>query len=219
MSKTFWAIIAAIIIVFAGIIIFNRDEANEPSSDAQPSNHTKGEGTTGVTFVEYADFECPYCAQFYSIVNQVVEEYQDRITFQFRHLPLPTHQHSRAAARAAEAAGKQGKFWEMHDLIFQNHAEWSGSNDATRNFEQYAEQLGLDIEKYKQDFASAEVNATINADIAAFEATGEQKSTPAFFLDGERIQATSAEEFSQLIDEAIAKKSGDEQSNEQPSDE
>lgn len=208
MSKTFWAVIAIIVVIFGGIIVFNKNDSATPDSGSvQPTNHIKGEGASGVTLVEYADFQCPFCAQFYPIVSQVVEKYKDQITFQYRHLPLiQIHQHALAAARATEAADKQGKFWEMYDIIFQNQAAWSESEDATTLYEQYATQIGLDIEKYKQDAYGPETNSIVNADINEFKKTKEPMSTPTFFLDGKAIKASSVEEFSKLIDAAIAAK-------------
>lgn len=205
MNKTFWAIIAVIVVIFGAVIIFNKSDSGSPSSNAQPSNHIKGEDKSGVALVEYADFQCPFCGQFYPIISQVVEKYKDQITFQYRHLPLiQIHQHALAAARATEAAGKQDKFWEMYDLIFQNQTAWSESKDATQQFEQYAAQLGLDMEKYKTDAYGPETNAIVNADINEFKKTKEQMSTPTFFLNGKKIQAASVDEFSKLIDAAIA---------------
>lgn len=207
MSKTFWAIIAIIVVIFGGIIVFSKDDKDATNNtSAKPSHHVL-EGTSGVTLVEYADFQCPFCGQYYPIVKQVTEKYKGQINFQFRHLPLiQVHQHALAAAKAAEAADKQGKFWEMYDLIFQNQSTWSAANDATDTFEQYATQLGLDMAKYKKDATSSAVNDTINADIAEFKKTKAVMSTPTFFLDGKKIEARSVDEFSKLIDEAIKAK-------------
>ncbi|HEY5805967.1 MAG TPA: thioredoxin domain-containing protein [Candidatus Saccharimonadales bacterium] len=208
MNKTFWAIIAVIVVIFGGIIVFNKNDANAPSGNAKPTNHIIGEGKSGVTLVEYGDFECSACGQYYPIVEQVKEKYRDQIFFQFRNLPLlQVHPNAFAASRAAEAADKQGKFWDMYNLLYQNQVSWAGSDAASKTFEQYATQLGLNLEKFKSDAASSEVNAVINADIAEFKKTKEIMSTPTFFLDGKRIKAASLEEFSKLIDEAIAAKS------------
>lgn len=207
MSKTFWAVIAVIVVIFGGVIVFNKNDAATPSSNVKPTSHIKGEGKSGVVLMEYADFQCPFCGQYYPLVSQVFEKYKDQIYFQYRQLPLiQVHQHALAASRATEAASKQGKFWEMYDLIFQNQATWSASKDATVQFEQYATQLGLNLEQYKKDAASSEINDIINADIAEFKKTKESMSTPTFFLEGKKIQAVSLDEFSKLIDAAIAAK-------------
>jgi protein-disulfide isomerase len=205
MNKTFWAIIAAIIIIFGGIIVINKDKATAPSGSAQPTNHIVGSTVTGVKLVEYADYQCPFCGQYYPLVKQVVDKYKDRIEFQYRNLPLlQVHQNALAAARAAEAADKQGKFWEMHDIIFENQKNWSQSTNASSIFEQYAVQLGLKVEQFKTDAKSSAINGIINADINEFKKTKETMSTPTFFLDGKKIQPTSLDEFSQLIDREIA---------------
>jgi len=206
MSKTFWAVIAIIVVIFGGVIVFNKDE-DKTSTNAKPTNHVIGQGTSGVKLVEYGDFECPFCGQYYPIVEQVKDKYKDQITFQFRHLPLITvHRHALAAARAAEAADKQGKFWEMYNLLFQNQSSWSARDDASKVFEQYATQLGLNLTRFKADVTSAQTNAVINTDIAEFKKTKAKMSTPTFFLDGKQIKPTSVDEFSKLIDEAIKSK-------------
>ena len=208
MTKTFWAVIAIIVIIFGGIVVFNKHDSKTPSaSNAQPTNHIEGKGSTGVTLVEYGDYQCPFCGQYHPLVKDVVTKYQDKIFFQFRNLPLlQVHQNAFAAARAAEAAGKQDKFWEMFDMLYENQSAWSTSSSAASIFEQYATQLGLNLTKYQSDFSSAAVNDAINADINEFKKTKEVMSTPTFFLDGKKIQPTSVDEFSKLIDAEIAAK-------------
>ncbi len=207
MSKGFWIIIAAIVVIFGGILLFKGDKAEAPTNGAAASNHVVGENTKGVVLMEYGDFQCVFCGQYFPLVQQVKEKYKTEITFQFRNLPLSAnHRNAFAAARAAEAASLQGKFWEMHDLLFQNQGAWSESSNPLSIFEQYAAQIGLNAEQFKTDFASSKVNDTINADIAEFKKTGESMGTPRFFLDGKKIEPKSVEEFSKLIDEAIAAK-------------
>lgn len=186
--------------------MLNKD-ANAPSGNAKPTSHIMGKGTSGVTLVEYGDFECSACGSYYPLVEQVKEKYKDQIFFQFRNLPLlQLHPNAFAAARAAEAASKQDKFWEMYNLLYQNQKSWALGNDAKTIFEQYASQLGLNLDKFKIDAASSEVNDIINADISEFKKTKETMSTPTFFLDGKKIQPASLEDFSKLIDAAIAAK-------------
>lgn len=209
MSKLFWAGIAVIVVIFGGIVLFKGNKANAPStSNAKPTNHVIGKGASGVTLVEYGDYQCPFCGQYYPVVKQVQEKYNDQITFQFRHLPLlQIHQNAFAAARAAEAASNQGKFWEMHDMLYTNQAAWSNVSDSLSVFEGYARRIGItDIARFKKDFASSETNAAINADITEFDKTKQEKSTPTFFLDGKKIKPVSVEDFSKSIDAAIAAK-------------
>jgi protein-disulfide isomerase len=210
MNKAFWAVIAAVIVIFGGILLFKGNGNTPSSSSAKPTNHVIGKNTDGVLLVEYGDYQCPFCGEYYPVVKQVQQQYGDRITFQFRNLPLlQIHQNAFAAARAAEAADLQGKFWQMHDMLYENQQAWSSNSNARSVFEGYAQKLGLNVDKFKKDFASSTVNDRINADVLALDKTKQEKSTPTFFLNGKKIKPTSVEEFSKLIDEAIAAKKAD----------
>ncbi|HSX34359.1 MAG TPA: thioredoxin domain-containing protein [Candidatus Saccharimonadales bacterium] len=210
MSKTFWAIIAVIVIVFGGILLFNDKDAGAPSGNnsAKPTEHIEGEGKSGLTLVEYGDYQCPFCGQFYPAVKQVQAKYKDQVKFQFRNLPLlQIHKNAFSAARAAEAAGLQGKFWEMHDILYENQSAWSENSNAQAIFESYASSLGLKAAQFKNDMASSKVNDMINADVSAFNKTGVEKSTPTFFLNGKRVQPAgyTVEDFAKILDPAIKK--------------
>lgn len=211
MSKQFWAIVAVIILVFVGVFALtgNKNKSTTSSSTAKASEHIKGKGSTGITLVEYGDFQCPYCQQYEPIVAATVAKYEDQIYFQYRNFPLVNnHPNAFAAARAAEAASKQGKFWEMHNLLYttSNWQVWTVASDPVPEFNKYATILGLDLNKFKSDFASSAVNDTINADMAA-GAKLDVQGTPTFFIDGKQfsIKATQAE-FEKVITDAIAKK-------------
>lgn len=178
-------------------------------SESELSNNTYGNGASGIELVEFGDFQCPSCGQFYPIVKAIKEQYKDTITFRFRHFPLQTiHPNARATHRAAQAAAAQGKFWEMHDALYENQTIWSNLPDVSAYLESLAQQLGLDIEKYKSDFTSSEVNSAINADVnlgGSLRISG----TPTFILDGKVIEngsVSSVEKFSEVIDAAISEK-------------
>jgi protein-disulfide isomerase len=215
-SKQFLAIIAIIVVVLGGVFFFtNKDSGSgKSSSTGQPTNHVMGSASSGVKLVEYGDYECPYCGQYYPIVKQAVDSYKDKIQFQFRNLPLTQlHKNAFAGARAAEAADKQGKFWEMHDTLYENQdasgaSGWVASNDPlNKYFVNYARQMGLDTDKFKTDYASSAVNDAINADLAAFKKTGYEQSTPTFILDGKQIHpGYSVDEFTKAFDAVIAAK-------------
>lgn len=205
MNKRFLAIIAAAALVFIGLIVVNKkDDTNAPNSNVSVTNHVFGNGSSGVTVIEYGDFQCPACYSYFPIFAQLKEEYKDRVTFQFRHFPLKQiHQNATAAHRAAEAAARQDKFWEMHDLLYENQKSWENSNNAAQFFEDYATQLELDIEKFKADVASSEVNDIINADFKAGQDLG-VNGTPSFVVDGKLIETpNSIEAFREIIDKAI----------------
>ena len=208
MNKRFLTIMAIITVVFVGLLVFNKKEAPPQTNNTQTTNHTYGEGKSGVVLIEYGDFQCPACQDYYSVIKQIKEKYKDQITVQFRHFPIVSaHQNAMVAHRAAEAAAKQDKFWEMHDLLYQNQKSWDTSNSAMKFFEDYAMSLSLDMERFRQDAASEEVNSSIKADLEAGNSIG-VGGTPSFVLDGKLIETpNSIESFEQLIDEAIKAKS------------
>jgi len=218
MNNRFLLIMVACVAVFLGVLYFNRDGENSTSVEAEPSNHIYGVGTdasetdpeNAVTLIEYGDFQCPACQSYYPLLKQLKENYKDQLTFQFRHYPLVAiHPNAMAAHKSAEAAGMQGKFWEMHDLIYEQQEAWKDSSNPAATFSGYAEQLDLDMEQYDADVASAEVNAIIQADIRSGKELNVQ-GTPAFVLEGELIESpASIEAFEQLIQDAIDKKTAD----------
>lgn len=210
MDKRFLLIIAALVIIFGAIFWFTKSKSTSPGNTSGDTtagtNHVIGNNTTGVTLVEFGDYQCPACYQYYPLVKQVQEKYNDQIAFQFRNFPLvQRHSNAMIAARAAEAAGMQNKFWEMHDMLFQNQQNWAEASNAGTYFEQFAEQLGLDLNKFKEDMNSAVVLEAINADVAAAQALG-ATGTPVFAINGKKIDPLpkSIDEFSKLIDAAIA---------------
>lgn len=211
MSKGFWGVIAAIVLVFVGIYFVNSgksDSGSKSSSTGAATNHTLGKGTSGVTLQEFGDYQCPACAQYHPLLKQIVAKYGDTIKFQFSNFPLTSiHPNAFAAARAAEAAGKQNKFWEMNDALYETQSQWAASTDATPAFDQFAKQLGLDAAKFKKDYASSAVNSAINADMAKGNELG-VTGTPAFFINGKSVDVKpSVDSLSKVIDEAIAKNS------------
>ncbi len=209
MSKQFWGVIVLIVAVFIGIFMLTGSKSDAPggkSSTKTLTNHVIGKGLTKVTLVEYGDYQCPFCGQYYPILKQVQAQYNDQIFFQFRNYPLTNpHPNAFAAARAAEAAALQNKFWEMHDILYETQSQWSQLSDAIPAFDQLAKQVGLDMAKYKADFASSKVNDLINADMAEGNRLG-ISGTPTFYLDGKKIEVTqSVDAFKKVIDAAIAK--------------
>ncbi len=211
MSNRFLLVILACIVVFAGLLFFTKDSADAPVDESvTTTNHVLGNEDAAVTLTEYGDFQCPACGGYYSILKEVKDKYGDQLNFQFRHFPLiAIHPNAMAAHRAAEAAGKQGKFFDMHDLLYERQAEWSNSTSVSGVFERYAEELELDMDQYRQDVASAETNAIIQADLAAGKDMN-VSSTPSFLINGEFVQNNprDVEGFSELIDAALAETEG-----------
>ncbi len=221
MSKQFWAIVAVIVIILGGIFFItnsnNTKNGSTSSNDNTPSHNVEGSGQDGITLVEYGDFQCPYCGQYYSIVKQVQSLYNTQMTFQFVNFPLISiHQNAFAGARAAEAAALQGKFWQMHDLLYEQNViyydsnetanTWVGASDPQTYFDKYAQQLGLNVPEFETDYASDKVNNIINSDMAKGNNLG-VNGTPTFYLDGKQISVgESLTEFEQLINAAIKAK-------------
>ncbi len=160
-----------------------------------------GPETAPVTLVEFSDFQCPFCSRVGPTLEQVRETYGDQVRIVFKHLPLDMHRNAPGAHAAAEAAGRQGKFWEMHDKIFANQREL---ND--EKYKEYATELGLDVARFEKDVASDEVKARIEADkreAARLGATG----TPSFFINGRFLSgARPFEAFQEVIDAELEAK-------------
>jgi protein-disulfide isomerase len=153
-----------------------------------------------VEIVEFSDFQCPFCSRVWPTLQQVREEYGDDVRIVFKHLPLRIHPKAPAAHAAAEAAHRQGKFWEMHDAIFANPRELS-----PEQFEKYAQEIGLDVAKFKTDVASPDVKARVDADQSEAAKLG-VSGTPSFFINGRYLSgAQPFEEFKKRIDEELAK--------------
>jgi len=197
--------------VLIGGFAFTKQKNNPgtgSSTSVQPTNHVKGSGSSDIVLAEYGDFQCPACGQYYPLVKQVYEKYKDQVKIQFRHFPLvQIHKNAFVSSRAAEAASNQDKFWEMHDLLYENQQTWSEANNPNTIFDGYAKQLGLDVTRFQQDMASQATNDKINADIAEGKNLG-ANSTPTFVINGKKLEENpnNFEAFVQLIDDAIKAK-------------
>lgn len=142
-------------------------------------DHVRGEAGAAV-ILEYGDYECPYSRQAFRSIQQVERELSGRVRFAFRHFPLTQiHPHALAASASAEAAARQGRFWEMHELLF--HRQKALEDDDLRS---YADEIGLDLARFDRDRADSDVMARIARDVASGEATGVVRSTPTLFIDG-----------------------------------
>jgi protein-disulfide isomerase len=149
--------------------------------------HAAGSETAPVVLEEFGDFQCPPCGQIFPEVEKIRQDYGERLRFIFRENPLTRfHPHALLAAHAAEAAGLQGKFWEMQRALYENQRTWSTAQDPTATFESYAQQAGLDVDRYRRDVGSNETDARVVADRERGESLGVE-STPTFFVNGRKI--------------------------------
>ncbi|HJM04061.1 MAG TPA: thioredoxin domain-containing protein [Candidatus Saccharimonadaceae bacterium] len=207
MNKRFIIVLAAIIVGFVAIVLLSRSAGTDDVTTTGSSN-VYGNPDSKVTLTEYVDFQCEACYAFYPTVKEVKEKYKDTVKFEIKYFPISSsHSNALAAAAAAQAAAKQGKFFEMHDMLFERQKSWENmSTERTATFESYAKEIGLDIAQYNTDLASAETKAIINADLAEVKKLG-GNGTPTFALNGEKIDnpQNTVEAFTKLLDDALAK--------------
>ncbi len=164
------------------------------------SDWKRGSPEAKVVLVEYSDFQCPACAVYSPIIEQLLKDYPDGILFVYRHFPLTQiHKNANLAAYAVEAAGKQGKFWEMYEKVFQNQRAWSESDKARELFVQYANELVLNTEWFLRDIDSPETKDKVSKDYQSgllYQIDG----TPSFFVNGKKIQNPAGyEAFKKII--------------------
>ncbi|HEY2961999.1 MAG TPA: thioredoxin domain-containing protein [Pyrinomonadaceae bacterium] len=167
--------------------------------------YTLGSPNAPAHLEEFGDYQCPPCGMFHPILQQMHKEFGDKLQITFREFPLtPAHQHALAAASAAEAAGLQGRFWEMHDLIYEHQNDWKDKFDVRPIFEGYAKDIGLDVERYKRDIGSEVVAQRIFLDGKRGHSLG-VKGTPTVFLNGREVpfEALPADSLRVLIQREI----------------
>jgi protein-disulfide isomerase len=167
--------------------------ASDPGPGAEPP-HALGSASAPVTLEEFGDFECPPCGLLHPILKTMEGEFGPaKLRIIFREFPLvPTHPHALMAARAAEAAGLQGKFWEMHDMIYEHQKDWHEAFDVRPIFEGYATKIGLDLEQFRRDNTSELVDRRIFLDGKRAHGLGVQ-GTPTVFLNGKEVPFQSLE--------------------------
>lgn len=209
MKKITWILIAILLIV--GLVFLFRSDSTSSAKlykvgVLSPLDNTKGNLDSKVVVMEYSDFQCPACRVYYPVMRQLMQEFEKEVAFVYRHFPLSQiHANAEFAARAAEAARQQGKFWEMHDMLFEKQNEWAEVNDIETLFLAYAKLIGLDQEKFKTDWRSKEVKDFVASQKTHALSSGLQ-GTPTFFVGGEKINnPTSADEFRSLIRKALDK--------------
>jgi protein-disulfide isomerase len=162
---------------------------NPPVNGEQ--DHVLGQADAPITLVEYGDFECPFCGRSYPAVRRIRGELGDRVRFVFRHYPRPEHRHARHAAEAAEAASAQGRFWEMHDQLFEHQDALTDNNLA-----QYAAGIGLDVERFQHELTSGVYVKRVQRDIQS-GANSDVHGTPTFFING--VKHEGADTFDDLM--------------------
>jgi protein-disulfide isomerase len=160
-----------------------------------------GKADAPVALVEFSDFQCPYCARVQPDLKALLQKYPDKVKLVFKHFPLDFHQQARPAAIATMAAQEQGKFWEMHDILFQNQQALDASK-----LEEYAKQAGLDVARFKKDFEAkkAEYDQRVAADMQVGAQSGVQ-GTPSLYIGGKKVRDRSIPGMSAMVEEALKK--------------
>lgn len=203
-KKHAWKIIAVVAaVLLAASVIYSNYVSQQANEGIELAANIKGNPDAQVKLTEYSDFQCPACGQFYPVVKEIVEQYSDQIAFEYKHFPLVTiHPYAVPAAKAAEAAAQQGKFFEMHDKLFENQTIWSRTANPTVYFDQYAEEIGLDVELYKQHYRASLIANHIDDQYKEARDKG-FTGTPTFELNGQRMNFETFEDFVGQIEAAL----------------
>lgn len=222
-----FVIIGAVLVgVIAAVVLMSRPPTGgndnvAPSANTQqaptqrqgvqpgaPNPYTRGNASARITVEEFSDFQCPACGNLEPGLRRVMKDYEDRVNFVFRNYPLQMHKYAFVAARAAEAAGQQGKFWGMHDLIYDNQKEWSEAMEPRVQFESYATRLGLDVQRFKADMERQDLADRLKADLLRGNSLG-VKGTPTVYLNGRELvpgRLVTEEDLRREIEAALSQK-------------
>lgn len=200
-TKLFLGIIVATIGLIAGaVFLFSKPAPTLSRVQLIPPGTTLRGNPDATTYVvEFSDFQCPGCAAFAPVVSQIVEKHKDKLLFAYRHFPLDQHAFAMKAAIAAEAAARQGKFWEMADLLFKNQDKLSDELVL-----QFAQSLQLDQSQFTQTLNDQAIRQKVEADRAYALSIG-INSTPTFFLNGKKLNLTSFEDLKRAVEEALGR--------------
>ncbi len=158
-------------------------EASTPREFDLTGTPVRGPADAPVQIVVFSDFQCPHCRMFVETSERLVEEFGDQVAIYYKHFPLPSHSNAMQCARAANAAGMQGKFWEMHDLIFENQSRVNATEDIDGLITELAREVGLDMDRFARDYADAAMRARAEADRDQGRAAG-VRATPTCYING-----------------------------------
>ncbi|HLC44687.1 MAG TPA: thioredoxin domain-containing protein [Patescibacteria group bacterium] len=190
-------IIAAVTVVGGGLLLFrsgaldNGQGTSAPVDEkllVTPGSHTAGPDEARVTIVEFADFECPACGAFHPVLKNVLAKFPQDVRLVYRHFPLTQHTHAIPASLASEAAARQGKFWEMHNALYEHQEDLT--DQAIRG---YAQAIGLSMDQFERDWAAIEIRQLINQDLSAGSDLG-LRATPTWFINGMKHEGGYTEE-------------------------
>jgi protein-disulfide isomerase len=217
MSKVLKPLIVIVlaVAVAAGAAVYLSRQPDQPTetsaatttrADIKGGGHLRGPENAQLTLVEFGDYQCPSCGAYHPVVKEILTRYPQQVRLEFHHFPLISiHPNSMMASMAAEAAGEQGHYWEMHDLLFDHQREWSESPNAEPIFIALASRIGLDTNKFMQGLRSPDLQARILADVNRGN-DAHVEAVPTFFINGEQVHVKlSIEDFVQVIESHLHK--------------
>ena len=186
--------IATLLILGAGVFLFSRSSSTasvkaDPALLLHSDSNQIATASATATLIEFGDFQCPACGSAYPYVKQILTDFSGKLNFGWRNFPLAQHRNAQIAAEAAEAAGEQGKYWAMHDLLFTRQSDWSDSDKPLDIFIEYAKSLELDPDKFSQAVTDHKFLPKIQQDTSDGNRLG-VNSTPTFFVNGEKTEAS-----------------------------
>jgi protein-disulfide isomerase len=212
-AKPLIVIVLAVAIAAGAGVYLSRQPETVPESAAAPSldpggggGNFRGPETAEITLVEFGDYQCPSCRAYHPVVQELLSRYPDKVRLEFHHYPLISiHPNALTASMAVEAAGEQGKYWEMHDMVFEFQPQWSPSSNPEGEFLAMANRIGLDSNKFMQALRSPEIRDRVLKDVVrAREANIE--AVPTFFIDGEMIHVPlSIKAFVDVVEARLKK--------------
>ena len=222
-NKVFIGIIAVtLILLFGGVYFMSRGSStattakpasteilipadSEKTSGIVNGNYEAASASAKVTLVEFGDYECPACGAYHPFVKQLLTDLAGKVTFVFRNFPLSQHANALISAYAAEAAGRQGKFWQMHDKIYETQNGWATSTDAKNIFIGYAQGLGLNMDQFKKDIDSQSVKDSVQKGVDDGNLVGITE-TPTYYLDGIKMNLPGTyDEFKAAVSAEVSK--------------
>lgn len=214
--------VVAVVIVFAGIGFFLLKQQNDSlpkiSTDqsealSRSTPNIRGKADSTIKVIEFGDIQCPACAAVNPLMDELYKQYGDRVSFTFRHFPLPMHKNAYAGSDAAEAAGEQGKFWEMVTKLYEVQPIWAETSDPSPTYEKLAQELGLNMDQFSKAYNSKAYRRRIDQDKADGQYLG-VNGTPTFYVNGEQILQGGPAQVKNKIEELL--KSGEAQTTTNP---
>lgn len=199
------ALISVLILAFAVFFMGGNTPKNGPIDQSllvKENSNKIATGSAKVTLVEFGDYQCPACAMAAPVIKQITEEYAGRVNFVFRHFPLPQHGNAMIAAKAAEAAGEQGKYFLMHDKLYSTQTQWESLANPTDVFVNYAKDLGLDQTAFKNELATDKYFDKINGDKNDGTSLG-VNSTPTLFINGVKMAGFNYTDLKNQIEKEL----------------